>query len=323
MSSSEVPSLAQSSTPPVSDLAHREHAGAEALAVAGGARRPRFANWRQLVASPVRVVAVVILVLLVGGAVLAPVISPYDPLAIDIKSRLAGPSGRHLLGTDELGRDLLSNILYASRISLLVGLGATLLGGLVAIPLGLLAGLRGGFVDVVIMRLTDGLLAIPYLLLALAIVTSLGTSMSTLLLALAITLIPATIRIIRAEALVEEGKDYVLAARALGAGEVRVMLRHVLPNTLSTILIQLTLGMTLAILIEAFMSYVGLGIQPPRASLGTLLSSGYGFVGLSGWYVTFPGLFIFALVWSLNVLGDSLRDALDPRLRRIDAQTGR
>jgi peptide/nickel transport system permease protein len=254
---------------------------------------------------------------------LAPVISPYDPLAIDIKSRLAGPSGRHLLGTDELGRDLLSNILYASRISLVVGAGATLLGGLVAIPLGLLAGLRGGIVDVVVMRLTDGLLAIPYLLLALAIVTSLGTSLSTLLVALAITLIPATIRIIRAEALVEEGKDYVLAARALGVRESRVMVRHVLPNTLSTILIQLTLGMTLAILIEAFMSYVGLGIQPPRGSLGTLLSSGYGFVGLSGWYVTFPGLFIFALVWSLNVLGDGLRDALDPRIRRIDAQADR
>jgi len=323
VNSSEVPSLAQSSTPPLAPRVRKSDAGGDALAAAGGPRRARFANWRQLVASPVRVVAVVIVGLLIGGAILAPAISPYDPLEIDIKSRLAGPSGRHLLGTDELGRDLLSNILYASRISLLVGAGATVLGGLVAIPLGLLAGLRGGVVDVVIMRLTDGLLAIPYLLLALAIVTSLGTNMSTLLLALAITLIPATIRIIRSEALVEEGKDYVLAARALGAGEVRVMLRHVLPNTLSTILIQLTLGMTLAILIEAFMSYVGLGIQPPRASLGTLLSSGYSFVGLSGWYVTFPGLFIFALVWSLNVLGDGLRDALDPRLRRIDTQAGR
>lgn len=283
----------------------------------------KFANWRQLIASPMRVIAVAIAVVLLGGAILAPVVSPYDPLEIDIKNRLAGPSGSHLLGTDEIGRDLLSNILFASRISLLVGAGATLLGGLVAIPLGLLAGLRGGIVDVIVMRLTDGLLAIPNLLLALAIVTSLGTSTSTLLLALALILIPATIRIIRAEALVEEGKDYVLAARAVGAGEVRVMLRHVLPNTLSTILIQLTLGMTLAILIEAFMSYVGLGIQPPRASLGTLLSSGYGFIGLSAWYVTFPGLFIFALVWSLNVLGDGLRDALDPRLRRLDARSER
>ncbi len=290
------------------------------MSIAGGARKTRFANWRQLANSPIRVIAAALAVLLLGGAILAPIVSPYDPLDIDIKSRLAGPSRTHLLGTDELGRDLLSNILYASRISLLVGAGATVLGGVIAIPLGLLAGLRGGIVDTLIMRLTDGLLAIPYLLLALAIVTSLGTSTSTLLLALAFTLIPTTIRIIRAEALVEEGKDYVLAARALGANELRVMLRHVLPNTVSTILIQLTLGMTLAILIEAFMSYVGLGVQPPRASLGTLLSSGYGFVGLSSWYVTFPGLFIFALVWSLNVLGDSLRDALDPRLRRIDTR---
>jgi peptide/nickel transport system permease protein len=305
---------------PASGRPRQTRSGADALIIASGARRSRFANWRQLVNSPIRLFAAAVVVLLVGGAILAPVVSPHDPLAIDIKSRLAGPSRTHLLGTDELGRDLLSNILYASRISLLVGAGATALGGVVAIPLGLLAGLRGGIVDTLVMRLTDGLLAIPYLLLALAIVTSLGTSTSTLLLALAFTLIPATIRIIRAEALVEEGKDYVLAARALGANELRVMLRHVLPNTVSTILIQLTLGMTLAILIEAFMSYVGLGVQPPRASLGTLLSSGYGFVGLSSWYVTFPGLFIFALVWSLNVLGDSLRDALDPRLRRIDTR---
>ncbi|MEA2529662.1 MAG: peptide/nickel transport system permease protein [Thermomicrobiales bacterium] len=323
MSLPDVPSLPQSSASSGTGLSNTGRTSSDALAVAGAAHRVRFANWRQLVASPIRVIAAIIVVSLIGAAVLAPVISPYDPLEIDIKSRLAGPSGRHLLGTDELGRDLLSNILYASRISLLVGAGATGLGGLIAIPLGLLAGLRGGIIDTAVMRLTDGLLAIPYLLLALAIVTSLGTNMSTLLLALALTLIPATIRIIRAEALVEEGKEYVVAARALGASEGRVMMRHVLPNTLSTILIQLTLGMTLAILIEAFMSYVGLGIQPPRASLGTLLSSGYGFVGLSSWYVTFPGLFIFALVWSLNVLGDSLRDALDPRLRRIDTQAGR
>lgn len=287
------------------------------------ARPARGANWRQLFGSPIRATATIIILLLVGGALLAPIISPYDPLAIDMKNRLDGPSRRHVLGTDELGRDLLSNILYASRISLLVGAGATALGGVIAIPIGLIAGLRGGLFDTLIMRITDGLLAIPNLLLALAIVTSLGTSTATLLLALALTLMPSTIRIIRAEALVEHGKDYVLAARALGARESRVMMRHVLPNTVSTALIQLTLGMTLAILIEAFMSYVGLGVQPPHASLGTLLSSGYGFVGLSGWYITFPGLFIFGLIWSLNVLGDALRDALDPRLRGMTTDASR
>jgi peptide/nickel transport system permease protein len=302
---------------PVEAVATTDGVPLRQAASAGRRRRWFVANWRQFVASPVRAVALAVLLAIVCGALLAPVVSPHDPLEINIPNRLIGPSLTHPLGTDELGRDLLSNILYASRISLLVGAGATVASALVAAPLGLLAGLRGGMADVVIMRLTDGLLAIPNLMLALAIVTSLGTSTATLLMAIGLTLTPATIRIVRAEALVEQGKDYVLSARALGASEPRIMFRHILPNTLSTILVQLTLGMTLAILIEAFMSYVGLGVQPPRASLGTLLSAGYGFVGLSVWYVTFPGLFIFALIWSLNIIGDGLRDALDPRLRGL------
>jgi peptide/nickel transport system permease protein len=283
-------------------------------------RRRAAIGWRQFVDSPTRLVATVVLGVLAAGALLAPLVAPHDPLAIEVQSRLLGPSWRHPLGTDELGRDLLSNILYASRISLVVGGAATLLSAIVAVPLGLLAGLRGGLVGVAIMRLTDGLLAIPNLMLALAIVASLGTSTTTLLVAIAITLMPATIRLLRAETLVEQGKDYVLAARALGATQGRIMFRHVLPNAASTILVQVTLGMTIAILIEAFMSYVGLGVQPPRSSLGTLLASGYGFVGLSAWYVTFPGLVIFALVWTFNILGDGLRDALDPRLRGATAR---
>lgn len=279
-------------------------------------RRGRGA-WRLMASSPVRLVAVIVLLSIVVAAAFAPVIAPYDPLTIIMADRLSGPSFRHLLGTDEVGRDLLSNILYASRISLVVGTGATAIGTLVALPLGLLAGFRRGFVDDLIMRFTDSLLAIPGILLALAIVASLGTSMMTLMVGVGITLIPATIRIVRAGTLVEREKDYVLAANALGARESHIMVRHILPNISSAVLIQVTLGMTLAILIEAFMSFVGLGVQPPAASLGTLLSSGYGFIQVSPWYVTFPGLFIFALVWSLNVLGDTLRDSLDPRLRRL------
>ncbi len=285
------------------------------------ARRPGWAlplrRWRRTLTSPVRSAAAVVLAAMVAAALVAPRIAPYDPLAINMADRLAGPNGRHLFGTDEVGRDLLSNVLYASRVSLLVGSAATAVGMALAVPLGLVAGLRGGAVDDLIMRFTDGLLAIPGILLALAIVASFGTSLPTLMIGVGCTLIPATVRIMRAGVLVERGKDYVVAAQALGSGEARILVRHVFPNVISAVLIQGTLGMTFAILTEAFMSFVGLGVQPPAASLGTLLSSGYGFIRLAPWYVTFPGLCIFGLVWSLNVLGDALRDSLDPRLRRV------
>lgn len=278
--------------------------------------------FRRIAGSPARAIALLLLLMAVLAALFAQLISPYDPLEIDIENRLIGPSLAHPLGTDEIGRDLLSNILYASRISLLVGFGASIFSVAIAVPLGTVSGLRGGWADVVIMRFTDGLLAIPSLLLALALVTSLGASMRTLILAIGITLTPGMIRIIRAESLSESGKDYVLSARAMGSSDIRILFRHLLPNTFSIILVQATISVTLAILIEAFMSYVGLGIQPPKASLGTLISAGYGFAGLSFWYVTFPGLYIFLLIWTLNILGDALRDALDPRLRGL-AEAGK
>lgn len=289
----------------------QESSGQEKRRSAGGATLRRIAN------TPTRVAALLLLSTAVLSALFAPLVAPYDPLEIDIANRLIGPTIEHPLGTDEIGRDLLSNILYASRISLLVGLGASLFAIAIAVPLGMLSGLRGGWADVVIMRFTDGMLAIPSLLLALALVTSLGASMRTLIVALGVTLTPGVIRIIRAESLGERGKDYVLSARALGSSDVRILFRHILPNTFSIILVQATISITLAILLEAFMSYIGLGIQPPRASLGTLISAGYGYVGLSFWYVTFPGLYIFLLIWTLNILGDAMRDALDPRLRGL------
>lgn len=276
--------------------------------------------WRWVTAVPTRTVGLVILMGIAVGSLFAPLLAPYDPLAIDITARLARPSLHHLLGTDEIGRDLLSNILYASRASLLVAAGSTTIGISLAVPLGLLAGFRRGVIDDVLMRVIDSLLAIPGILLALAIVASFGTSLRALMIAVGITLIPATVRIVRAETLVEREKDYITASRALGASPLRIMARHILPNIVSVILIQISLGLTFAILTEAFMSYVGLGVQPPRASLGTLLSSGYGFLGLAPWYVISPGLFIAMMVWSLNILGDTLRDSFDPRLRKSDAE---
>jgi len=277
----------------------------------------RWREWARAFRSPVTAGAALTLLTIVGGAALAPWVAPYDPLAIDIWDRLAGPSPAHWFGTDDIGRDLLSNILFATRISIVVGLGSTLLGAAVAIPLGLLAGFLRGPVDDVIMRVMDGLLAIPGILVALTLVTSFGTSLPTLMLAVGISLIPGTTRIVRAGALVEQAKDYVMAATVLGGTTPHVLARHILPNVFSTVLVQLTLGITLGILTEAFMSFVGLGVQPPAASLGTLLSAGYALIGLAPWYVTFPGLVIFLMVWSLNVLGDSLRDLLDPRLRQL------
>ena len=288
----------------------------------GSPTRPRVlrgwrATWRRTINSPVRAAAAAVLAAFIAAAILAPRIAPYNPLTIDLADRLTGPSLPHLFGTDEVGRDLLSNVLYASRVSLLVGTGAAAVGMALAAPLGLFAGLRGGAVDDLVMRFTDGLLAIPGILLALAIVASFGTSLRTLMIGVGCTLIPATVRIVRAGVLVERSRDYVVAAKALGSREGSILMRHIFPNVRSPILIQGTLGMTFAILTEAFMSFVGLGVQPPGSSLGTLLSSGYGFIRLAPWYVTFPGAFIFVLVWSLNVLGDAFRDSLDPRLRRL------
>ncbi len=267
--------------------------------------------------SPLSAFAVFVLAAIVFAAILAPLIAPYDPYAIALEQRLSAPTTTHWLGTDELGRDLFSNFLFASRVSLSVGASAAALGNLLGVGLGLLAGTRRGWVDDVTMRLMDSLLAIPGLMLALAIVTSFGTSLVALVIAVGITLIPATTRIVRAATLVEEGKDYILAARTLGATGVHRALHHLLPNIVSPILLQITLGVSIAILIEAFMSFVGLGVQPPAASLGTMVAQGYGFIGISPWYVTSSGLVIFIIIWTLNVVGDSLRDSLDPRLRNL------
>jgi peptide/nickel transport system permease protein len=267
--------------------------------------------------SPLSAFAVLVLSAIVFAAIMASLIAPYDPYAITLEQRLTGPTASHWLGTDELGRDLFSNFLFASRVSLSVGASAAVLGNLLGICLGLLAGTRRGWVDDATMRLMDSLLAIPGLMLALAIVTSFGTSLVSLVIAVGITLIPATTRIVRAATLVEEGKDYILAARTLGATGVHRARQHLLPNIVSPILLQITLGVSIAILIEAFMSFVGLGVQPPAVSLGTMVAQGYGFIGISPWYVTSSGLLIFIIIWTLNVVGDSLRDSLDPRLRNL------
>jgi peptide/nickel transport system permease protein len=260
--------------------------------------------------------AAALLGLIVLSALGAPVLAPYDPLEMHVRDRFSGPSLTYLMGTDETGRDMLSLILYAARISLTVAVTAETLALLVGIPLGLLAGYRSGLLDDVIMRGLDGFLAFPGILLALTIVGLFGASLPFLILALGIINTPYIARIMRAAVVGERGKDYVLAERALGATAPRIMFRGILPNCLSPLIVQASLGVAFAILTEASLSFLGLGVQPPQASWGTLLQVGYSYIRVTPWYILFPGVFIFATVWSLNMLGDALRDALDPRLRQ-------
>ena len=270
---------------------------------------------RRLFGNPVTLAGASILFLMVFVSLFAFAIAPYDPYELHISDRVQGPSAKYLLGTDEAGRDLLSNLLYAGRISLMAATAAEITGVLLGLPFGLIAGFWRGKIDDVIMRFMDGLLAFPSVLLALTIVGLFGSSLRNLIMAIGITFMPVVARIIRAAVIQERYKDYVLAANALGAPGWRIVLRHILPNSFAPLIVQISLGIALAILLEASLSFLGLGVQPPRTSWGVLLAEGYGYITRTFSYVTFPGLFIFVTVWSLNVLGDGLRDTLDPRLR--------
>jgi peptide/nickel transport system permease protein len=254
-------------------------------------------------------------------ALLAPWLSPYDPLAQELDRRLQGPSQAHLLGTDDFGRDLLSRVMYGARISLTVGflsIGIAVAGGLV---LGLLAGFYttghwGRLVDHAIMRTSDILLAFPAVLLAIAIVTAVGPGLRNAMLAIAIIYLPRFIRIVRASILVEREQTYIEAGQALGVSHRRLLFRHLLPNVMSPVIVQATLGLAEAIIEAAALSFLGLGATPPTPEWGAMLSEGRSYLRLAPWVTFFPGMAIFLIVVSFNLLGDGLRDALDPRLRR-------
>ncbi len=258
-----------------------------------------------------------LLLLAVGAAVLAPVIAPYPPTRMSARERLQGPSPAHPLGTDESGRDLLSRILFGARISLAAAAAAAAISLAVGVPLGLVAGFRGGAVDDAVMRVLDGFLAVPSILLALLILTALGPSLPNAIVAIGVQGVPLTARVTRAAVMVERNREYITAARVLGATDRRVIARALLPNCLPSLIVVASLLAANAILVEAALSFLGLGVQPPDASWGALLQLGYGYMAHSVWYVTFPGVAIFLVVWSLNVLGDALRDDLDPRLRGL------
>ena len=261
-------------------------------------------------------IAWMVLAGLVLSAAFAPWLAPYNPFTIHAADSLKGPGRQYLLGTDQLGRDLLSLLLNGGRISLSVATAAEVVAIAFGLPLGLVAGYRRGFLDAAISRLLDGLLGIPGFLIALTIVGLFGSSIPNLVIAIGIMNMPYLARIVRGAVLVERERPYVLAARAIGLSDRQIVAGTILPNILSPLIVQISFGLAVAVLIESALSFLGVGVQPPQETWGSLLGTGYSFIRVTPWQVIFPGACIFAAVWALNVLGDSLRDALDPRLRK-------
>jgi peptide/nickel transport system permease protein len=269
-----------------------------------------------------RAVFGILVLLLMGGAALAaPQIAPWDPGRQMLVKRLRPPAWHerglreHPLGTDHLGRDILSRILYGGRISLGVGLSAVTLSGLIGITLGLLAGFHGGRTDAFIMRVVDVFLAIPYILLAMGVVFALGPSLLNVILVMAVTRWVQFARIVRADVLSIREREFVSGARARGNRSMRLLLRHVLPNALTPIIVVATLELAFMIIYESALSFLGLGVQPPTPTWGWMLADGRNYVATAWWLATFPGLAIMLTVLAVNLLGDWLRDTLDPRLK--------
>ena len=248
--------------------------------------------------------------------VLAPLVAPYDPFDQDFAAALAGPSSAHPFGTDQYGRDVLSRVIYGSRIALLSIVVADGLGLIIGSALGLIAGFHGKWVDSAVMRIVDVLLAFPYLLLALIIVAALGPGLFNSMIAIGIVYTPQYARLIRGQVLSIKTTEFVLAAQAIGAGRLRIMLRHVLPNSFTPLLVMATLHAGTVVVETAGLSFLGMGSQPPSPDWGAILSEGQSYFLTSWWIATFPGLAIFAVVLGFNLLGDALRDHFDPRRRK-------
>lgn len=259
----------------------------------------------------------VLTVLIVLVAVAAPLLAPYDPSAQETARRLEGPSDTHLLGLDDLGRDVLSRILFGARVSLRVGFSVVFIASAIGVALGAVAGYFGGKIDTLVMRISDVLLAFPGILLAIAFVAVLGPSLNNVIIALSTIGWVGYARLVRGQVLKVREIEFVMAAKALGARSGRVIFFHVLPNVLNPVIVMATLGLAGAILSEAALSFLGLGVQPPTPSWGAMLSSGRQYLGLANHLAIFPGLAIMLAVMGLNFLGDGLIDALDPKYRKL------
>lgn len=276
---------------------------------------PWMEVWKRLRRSRMAVIGLVILVLLVMMALFADVIAPFAYDKQNLRAAFQSPSAQHWFGTDEFGRDIFSRVVYGSRVSLLVGFIAVGIALVVGGFLGAIAGYYGGRVDNLIMRLMDILLAIPSMLLAIAIVAALGPGLQNLMIAVGISSIPTYARTVRAAVMGIKGMEFIEASRVSGAKDLRIIFKHILPNSMAPVIVQATLGVAGAILTAAGMSFIGLGIQPPNPEWGAMLSGGRAYIRDYAYMTVFPGLAIMITILALNLLGDGLRDALDPKLK--------
>jgi peptide/nickel transport system permease protein len=274
---------------------------------------PARRAFARLLRRPSAVAGLVVVCAFVGIALAAPLIAPYDPVATSWGAIRKAPAAAHLFGTDELGRDVLSRVIFGARASLQAGVVSVLISLSLGIPIGLLAGYVGRWTDGVISRATDAMLATPFLILAIALAAFLGPSLTNAMIAIGISATPVFIRLTRAQVLAVKVEDYVEAARAVGNPHWRIALRHILPNVVPPLIVQATLAIAAAVIAEASLSFLGLGQQPPAPSWGSMLNTAKNYIEQAPWMAVWPGLSIFVLVLSFNLLGDGLRDALDPR----------
>ena len=268
--------------------------------------------------NPVLVLAALLVLLQVVVSLFAGLIAPYDPVAQAVDARMAAPSADYWLGTDKFGRDVLSRIIHGYRSSLGIAFSAVFIALLIGGTLGTWAGYKGGWVDRLVMRLADVLFAFPIILLAIGVIAILGTTTVSTIIAIAVVYSPIFARLLRGPTLVLRGADYVYAARSFGASDLRIVFRHIMPNLASVILVQASLSLSTAILLEASLSFLGIGAQPPAPSLGRMLSEGRDYMFLAPWAAIFSGFAILLASLGFNLLGDGLRDQLDPRLRGLN-----
>ena len=276
---------------------------------------PRARAIRALLLRKAAVFGLLLIMLFTGLALLAPLIAPYDPTAQSWANVRKAPSLAHWFGTDEVGRDVLSRLLYGARASLMAGGISIAIALSIGMPLGMAAGYLGGFVDALLSRLTDAMLAIPFLILAIALAAFLGPSLDNAMIAIGVSTAPIFVRLTRAQVMTVKVEDYVEGARAVGNPRWRIAVFHILPNIVPALLVQATLSIAAAIIAEASLSFLGLGQQPPAPSWGSMLNSAQRFLASAPWLAIWPGIAIFLTVLSFNLVGDGLRDALDPRRR--------
>lgn len=282
-------------------------------------RKERHANsaWSKLKRNKTAMVGLVIVMVMIFLAVFAPLLTHYDPNAVNAAATFQPPgTSGHLFGTDEVGRDLYTRILYGARVSLIVAFGGTIVAGIIGVLLGLVAGYCGGVVDTIIMRIMDGMLAFPYILMAIILMTVLGSGIFNVILAIGIGNIPSFARVIRGEVHIIKNEEYCNAARVIGVSKTRMLFMHILPNTISPLIVYATLNIASAIISEAALSFLGLGISAPTASWGSILRGGKDVLNTSPYIAAISGIFILITVLGFNLLGDGVRDVLDPKMKR-------